>query len=74
MGWVESALESAVRVLLDIWPEQYEKQFGQCKSGAGSFFGQTSAISGFKRASQGFSGWDNNGIFFSGARGVLQTQ
>ena len=28
-GWVESALESAVRVLVDIWPEKYEKDFGE---------------------------------------------
>ena len=29
---MESALESAVRVLIDIWPEEYEKQFGECKA------------------------------------------
>ena len=28
-GWVESALESAVRVLVDIWPQEYEKEFGE---------------------------------------------
>ena len=28
-GWVESALESAIRNLVNLWPDQYLKDFGK---------------------------------------------
>ena len=28
-GWIESALESAIRGLVNIWPQAFEEEFGQ---------------------------------------------
>ena len=28
-GWVESAVESAIRVLVNLWPQQYDQTFGE---------------------------------------------
>ena len=28
-GWIEAALESAIRGLVNIWPQAFEEQFGQ---------------------------------------------
>ena len=28
-GWVESAVESAIRVLVNLWPQQYDHTFGE---------------------------------------------
>ena len=27
-GWVEAALESAIRELVNLWPEEFDKEFG----------------------------------------------